>query len=52
MPFVVVGREFAGRDDALTARNDAGLRDIAPTMLDLLGLPRPDAMTGRTLLAP
>jgi 2,3-bisphosphoglycerate-independent phosphoglycerate mutase len=48
----VVGREFAGRSDALAPRDDAGLRDIAPTMLALLGLPRPDAMTGRSLLKP
>jgi 2,3-bisphosphoglycerate-independent phosphoglycerate mutase len=27
-----------------------GLADIAPTVLDLLGLPRPPAMTGRSLL--
>jgi 2,3-bisphosphoglycerate-independent phosphoglycerate mutase len=52
VPFVVVGREFAGRRDALAPRGDAGLRDIAPTMLDLLGLPRPAAMSGRSLLAP
>jgi 2,3-bisphosphoglycerate-independent phosphoglycerate mutase len=26
------------------------LRDIAPTMLSLLGLPQPDEMTGRPLL--
>ncbi|NTV03400.1 2,3-bisphosphoglycerate-independent phosphoglycerate mutase [bacterium] len=50
VPFVVIGREFAGRPDALAPRDDAGLRDIAPTMLALLGLPRPDAMTGRSLL--
>jgi 2,3-bisphosphoglycerate-independent phosphoglycerate mutase len=26
------------------------LRDLAPTMLDLLGLPQPPEMTGRSLL--
>jgi 2,3-bisphosphoglycerate-independent phosphoglycerate mutase len=52
VPFVVIGREFAGRVGALTARADAGLKDIAPTMLDLLGLSRPEAMTGRSLLTP
>jgi 2,3-bisphosphoglycerate-independent phosphoglycerate mutase len=26
------------------------LRDIAPTMLDLLGLPQPQEMTGTSLL--
>jgi len=28
------------------------LRDIAPTLLDLLGLPQPAEMTGRSLLLP
>ena len=32
--------------------NDGGLRDIAPTLLTLLGLPVPDRMTGRSLLEP
>jgi 2,3-bisphosphoglycerate-independent phosphoglycerate mutase len=27
-----------------------GLSDIAPTILDLLGLPRPPEMTGRSLI--
>jgi 2,3-bisphosphoglycerate-independent phosphoglycerate mutase len=31
-------------------RTDGGLRDIAPTVLDAMGLPVPDAMTGRSLL--
>ena len=30
---------------------DGGLRDIAPTLLDLLGLPVPERMTGKTLLS-
>jgi len=30
---------------------DGGLADLAPTVLELLGLPRPDAMTGRSLIA-
>jgi 2,3-bisphosphoglycerate-independent phosphoglycerate mutase len=33
------------------ARIDSGrLADIAPTLLDLLGLPKPTEMTGRNLL--
>lgn len=28
-----------------------GLKDVAPTLLQLLGLPKPDAMTGRSLLS-
>ncbi len=30
---------------------DGGLRDVAPTLLELLGLPVPERMTGRSLLA-
>lgn len=43
VPFV-----FAGR--AGNVSGGGSLRDIAPTMLYLLGLPRPDAMTGRPLV--
>jgi 2,3-bisphosphoglycerate-independent phosphoglycerate mutase len=28
-----------------------GLRDVAPTVLDVMGLPVPPAMTGRSLLS-
>jgi 2,3-bisphosphoglycerate-independent phosphoglycerate mutase len=31
---------------------DGRLADVAPTLLDLLGLPRPAAMTGRSLIRP
>jgi len=31
---------------------DGGLADLAPTVLDLLGLPAVDAMTGRSLIVP
>ena len=30
--------------------SDGVLADIAPTMLDLMGLPQPPEMTGKTLL--
>ena len=43
VPLVYVGTRRA------TLRAGGALRDVAPTMLDLLGLPRPDAMTGRSL---
>ncbi|KQZ65303.1 2,3-bisphosphoglycerate-independent phosphoglycerate mutase [Lysobacter sp. Root559] len=33
-------------------RDGGALRDVAPTILDLLGLPQPAEMTGRTLLVP
>ena len=44
VPLVVVGPRQA------TLRDGGALRDIAPTVLDLLGMPRPAAMTGRSLL--
>jgi 2,3-bisphosphoglycerate-independent phosphoglycerate mutase len=47
VPLVYVG----DRDDA-TLRAGGSLRDVAPTVLELLGLPKPDAMTGRSLFAP
>ena len=34
------------------ALRDGGLADVAPTLLDLIGLPAPAAMTGRSLLVP
>lgn len=43
VPFVLAGAE------AGTRLRDGGLVDVAPTVLDLLGLGRPDAMTGRSL---
>jgi 2,3-bisphosphoglycerate-independent phosphoglycerate mutase len=33
-------------------RTGGSLRDVAPTLLDLLGLPKPAEMTGTTLLCP
>ncbi len=44
VPFVYVG----GRADA-HLRSGGALRDVAPTLLDLLGLPQPADMTGRSL---
>ena len=44
VPLVYVGARPA------TLRGGGALRDIAPTMLELLGLAQPDAMSGRSLL--
>ena len=44
VPFLVVGA-----DDGTKVEN-GGLSDIAPTLLDLLDLPKPEAMTGHSLL--
>ncbi len=45
VPLVYVG----GRADA-HLRSGGALRDVAPTLLDLLGLPQPAEMTGKSLL--
>lgn len=47
VPLVYVGE----RADA-TLRGGGALRDVAPTLLDLLGLPQPAEMTGRSLFDP
>ena len=47
VPLSVVGERFRGR----ALRGDGRLADIAPTLLDMVGLPMPAAMTGRSLLA-
>ncbi len=46
VPLVYVGER------AVSLREGGALRDIAPTLLDLLGLPQPEAMSGRSLLLP
>jgi len=45
VPLIAVGRGTENR-----ALHDGRLADVAPTLLDLMGLPRPSAMTGETLL--
>ena len=47
VPFVIVNAPGA------VARVENGrLADVAPTLLDLLGLPKPAAMTGHSLIVP
>ncbi|GAB1408685.1 2,3-bisphosphoglycerate-independent phosphoglycerate mutase [Thermomonas brevis] len=46
VPLVYVGARNA------TLRSGGALRDVAPTLLDLLGLPKPAEMTGASLLQP
>ena len=46
VPLVYVGERHA------TLRGGGALRDVAPTLLDLLGLPQPADMSGQTLLLP
>lgn len=46
VPFCVLARE------PIELRHQGGLADVAPTVLDLLGLPVPAAMTGASLITP
>ena len=46
VPFVYVGER-----DGARLRTGGALRDVAPTVLDLLGLPQPAEMTGKSLFA-
>ncbi|WP_225335465.1 2,3-bisphosphoglycerate-independent phosphoglycerate mutase [Halomicrobium urmianum] len=48
VPFVYLASD--GTDGGLTARDGGTLADLAPTMLDLIGVEQPDAMTGEPLV--
>lgn len=45
VPVVLVGPDTAGK-----TLHDGALTDVAPTLLQLLGLPQPSEMTGRSLI--
>lgn len=46
VPFVVVGEQFKGKK----LREGGILADVAPTLLDMMGLPVPAEMSGKTLI--
>lgn len=46
VPFIVVDPELEG----VRLRDGGAMYDVAPTVLQLLGLPKPDDMTGATLI--
>lgn len=46
VPFILVSDRHRGKK----LREDGALEDIAPTILSLLGIPKPDEMTGRSLI--
>ncbi|HET6441960.1 MAG TPA: alkaline phosphatase family protein [Phycisphaerae bacterium] len=50
VPFVLIDRAVEGRKDGRLHKGGA-LTDVAPTVLELMGLEKPAAMTGRSLLA-
>lgn len=55
VPFILVegeGRKIPGHGTDVTLREDGRLSDIAPTILEILQLPQPSEMTGRSLIQP
>ena len=46
VPFIVVDDDYIGKP----IRDDGRLADVAPTMLKLMGLPKPSEMTGESLV--
>jgi 2,3-bisphosphoglycerate-independent phosphoglycerate mutase len=44
VPFCVIGAR------GVKLRSNGGLSDVAPTVLDLMGIPQPEEMTGRSLV--
>ena len=45
-------RKLVGHGNDIALRSDGGLADIAPTLLQILNLDQPAAMTGRSLIEP
>ncbi|HEY9802684.1 MAG TPA: 2,3-bisphosphoglycerate-independent phosphoglycerate mutase [Leptolyngbyaceae cyanobacterium] len=55
VPLILVegeGAKIPGRGTNVELRSDGKLADIAPTILDILQLPQPQEMSGRSLLQP
>ncbi len=46
VPFILASRRFEG----CVLRGDGSLRDIAPTVLDMVGLEKPRSMNGKSLI--
>lgn len=46
VPFIVAGDKFVGKK----LRSGGALCDVAPTLLDVMGMEKPKEMTGRTLI--
>ncbi|HEY9815559.1 MAG TPA: alkaline phosphatase family protein, partial [Candidatus Obscuribacterales bacterium] len=53
VPFILVEgerRKVPGHGADVVLRSDGRLADVAPTILQLLGLPQPDEMTGKSMI--
>jgi 2,3-bisphosphoglycerate-independent phosphoglycerate mutase len=46
VPLIVFDERYKDRK----LREDGSLADIGPTLLEMMGLPKPEEMTGRSLL--
>jgi 2,3-bisphosphoglycerate-independent phosphoglycerate mutase len=47
VPFIIIGKQFLNRNTMLPT---GILADVAPTILSVMGIPKPESMTGRALL--
>jgi 2,3-bisphosphoglycerate-independent phosphoglycerate mutase len=55
VPFILVEgerRKIPGYGTEVALRSDGTLADIAPTILQILGVPKPPEMTGRSMILP
>jgi 2,3-bisphosphoglycerate-independent phosphoglycerate mutase len=55
VPFILVegeGLKIPGHGTEVQLRSDGRLADVAPTILELLRLPQPSEMTGRSMILP
>jgi 2,3-bisphosphoglycerate-independent phosphoglycerate mutase len=55
VPFILIegeGLKIPGHGNEVALREDGRLADIAPTILDILNLPQPQEMTGRSMVLP
>jgi 2,3-bisphosphoglycerate-independent phosphoglycerate mutase len=55
VPLILVegeGRKIPGHGTNVALRDDGCLADIAPTILEILQIPQPEEMTGRSLIVP
>jgi 2,3-bisphosphoglycerate-independent phosphoglycerate mutase len=54
VPFYLMGEEFKGKrfinQDSLAAETLGSLADVAPTLLEIMNIPKPAEMSGRSLL--
>jgi 2,3-bisphosphoglycerate-independent phosphoglycerate mutase len=47
VPLILVGEDYKGK----SLRSGGSLPDVAPTLLQILGVEQPDEMTGESLLS-